>query len=30
MTGAEFTWSTANYVRLDPFGEPAHVLTLLP
>jgi starch synthase (maltosyl-transferring) len=29
VTGAVFPWSTANYVRLDPFSEPAHVLTLL-
>ena len=29
VTGAEFDWSTSNYVRLDPFSEPAHVLTLM-
>ncbi len=28
VTGATFAWSTSNYVRLDPFSEPAHVLTL--
>jgi starch synthase (maltosyl-transferring) len=28
VTGDVFTWSTSNYVRLDPFSEPAHVLTL--
>ncbi len=30
VSGADFTWSTSNYVRLDPFWEPAHVLTLSP
>ncbi len=29
VTGATFTWSTSNYVRLDPFAEPAHILHLL-
>ena len=29
VTGAVFPWSTSNYVRLDPFSEPAHVLSLL-
>jgi starch synthase (maltosyl-transferring) len=28
ITGAEWGWSQHNYVRLDPGGEPAHVLTL--
>ncbi len=28
ITGAVFPWSTSNYVRLDPFAEPAHVLTV--
>jgi len=28
VTGAVFTWGRDNYVRLDPFSEPAHVLTL--
>ncbi len=28
VTGAEYTWGTANYVRLDPFSEPAHVFTV--
>ena len=25
VSGAEYTWGQANYVRLDPFVEPAHV-----
>jgi starch synthase (maltosyl-transferring) len=29
VTGSEFVWSTSNYVRLDPFSEPAHILTLM-
>ena len=28
MTGADYTWGRANYVRLDPFVEPAHVFTV--
>ncbi len=28
FSGETFTWSQHNYVRLDPFVEPAHVLTL--
>ena len=28
VTGADYDWSELNYVRLDPFVEPAHVLTL--
>ncbi|GAA5150274.1 alpha-1,4-glucan--maltose-1-phosphate maltosyltransferase [Nocardioides marinquilinus] len=28
ITGAEFTWGEHDYVRLDPFHEPAHVLTV--
>jgi starch synthase (maltosyl-transferring) len=28
VTGAEYTWGEANYVRLDPFAEPAHVFTV--
>jgi starch synthase (maltosyl-transferring) len=28
ITGNEWTWGQANYVRLDPFVEPAHVLTV--
>jgi starch synthase (maltosyl-transferring) len=30
FTGASYTWGDANYVRLDPFVEPAHVLTVHP
>ncbi|MGO1184461.1 MAG: alpha-1,4-glucan--maltose-1-phosphate maltosyltransferase, partial [Micrococcaceae bacterium] len=26
MTGARYHWAESNYVRLDPFVEPAHVL----
>jgi starch synthase (maltosyl-transferring) len=29
ITGARFTWSEHNYVRLDPQVEPAHVLRVL-
>jgi starch synthase (maltosyl-transferring) len=28
VTGADFTWGEANYVRLDPFVEPAHIFTV--
>ena len=28
VTGADFSWGQANYVRLDPFVEPAHVFTV--
>jgi starch synthase (maltosyl-transferring) len=28
VTGAEWTWGAHNYVRLDPFYEPAHILTV--
>lgn len=28
ITGADWTWSQHNYVRLDPYHEPAHVLTV--
>ncbi|TIC84024.1 alpha-1,4-glucan--maltose-1-phosphate maltosyltransferase [Nocardioides sp. GY 10127] len=28
ITGADWTWGQHNYVRLDPFHEPAHVLTV--
>ena len=28
LTGASFMWGQHNAVRLDPFGEPAHVLTV--
>jgi starch synthase (maltosyl-transferring) len=27
VTGADYAWGRANYVRLDPFVEPAHVFT---
>jgi starch synthase (maltosyl-transferring) len=30
FTGASYTWGDANYVRLDPFVEPAHLLTVHP
>jgi len=26
ITGAEFIWGSDNYVRLDAFGEPVHIL----
>ena len=28
VTGEEWTWGAHNYVRLDPFHEPAHILTV--
>ena len=28
VTGAEYAWGEANYVRLDPFVEPAHIFTV--
>ncbi|GAA4370170.1 alpha-1,4-glucan--maltose-1-phosphate maltosyltransferase [Nocardioides caricicola] len=28
ITGEDWNWSAHNYVRLDPFHEPAHVLTV--
>jgi starch synthase (maltosyl-transferring) len=28
VTGASYDWGTHNYVRLDPFDEPAHVFTV--
>jgi len=29
ITDATWTWSTSNYVRLDPYAEPVHVLRVL-
>ncbi|HEU4676228.1 MAG TPA: alpha-1,4-glucan--maltose-1-phosphate maltosyltransferase [Motilibacteraceae bacterium] len=28
LTGADYRWGAANYVRLDPFHEPAHVFSV--
>jgi starch synthase (maltosyl-transferring) len=28
ITGQEWTWGAHNYVRLDPWQEPAHILTV--
>lgn len=28
ISGADWTWNQHNYVRLDPYHEPAHVLTV--
>ncbi len=28
LTGATYTWGEHNYVRLDPFTEPAHLFTV--
>jgi starch synthase (maltosyl-transferring) len=28
LTGAEFVWGQHNAVRLDPYGEPAHIFTV--
>jgi len=30
LTGQSFDWGKHDYVRLDPFVEPAHVLTVRP
>ena len=28
LTGQQFSWGPANYVRLDPAVAPAHILTV--
>jgi starch synthase (maltosyl-transferring) len=28
LTGDTYVWGNENYVRLDPFVEPAHLLTV--
>jgi starch synthase (maltosyl-transferring) len=28
ISGADWSWSQHNYVRLDPYVEPAHILTV--
>ena len=28
LTGDTYVWGNENYVRLDPFVEPAHVFTV--
>jgi len=28
FTGASWVWGATNYLRLDPFAEPAHLLTI--
>ena len=30
LTGATYDWGQRNAVRLDPFLEPAHILTVRP
>ncbi|HSP39739.1 MAG TPA: alpha-1,4-glucan--maltose-1-phosphate maltosyltransferase [Frankiaceae bacterium] len=30
ITGTDYAWGQANYVRLDPFVEPAHIFTVRP
>ncbi len=30
ITGAEYSWGQSNYVRLDPFVEPAHIFSVRP
>jgi starch synthase (maltosyl-transferring) len=30
LTGATYAWGQANYVRLDPFVEPAHIFSVRP
>lgn len=29
ITGEEFNWSKSNFVRLDAFGEPVHILEVI-
>ena len=28
ITGQTWNWTEHNYVRLDPYHEPAHILTI--
>ena len=30
LTGESFRWGQANYVRLDPMNQPAHIFTVTP
>ena len=30
ISGARWTWSDSNYVRLDAFTEPVHILAVEP
>ena len=30
LTGQQFTWGSDNYVRLDAFTEPVHILSVTP
>jgi len=30
LTGASYWWGQANYVRLNPFNQPAHIFTVTP
>jgi starch synthase (maltosyl-transferring) len=30
LTGESYRWGPANYVRLDPAIQPAHVFTVTP
>jgi starch synthase (maltosyl-transferring) len=30
LTGASYWWGQANYVRLNPFTQPAHIFTVTP
>jgi starch synthase (maltosyl-transferring) len=30
LTGATYDWGQRNAVRLDPFLEPAHILSVRP
>jgi starch synthase (maltosyl-transferring) len=29
ITGIEFTWGKSNFVRLDSFSEPVHILEVI-
>ena len=29
ITGDEFNWGKSNFVRLDAFGEPVHILEVV-
>jgi starch synthase (maltosyl-transferring) len=29
ITGVEFSWGKSNFVRLDAFAEPVHILEVI-
>ena len=28
VTGAQWEWGADNYIRLDPYAEPVHILSV--